>query len=335
MPDPITPENERPVEHIGTLFPSLDGTTPGEAESQEDITGQPLESLNEGADNEYVENILNQPAADATGKPLPAGANVVDVAGAEIEKPKARRGRSVQDRFNILTRNLRGTQDENSELKAELSKLTELVMKQDQKFSATPAPRPASLPGEQSVFQSDPTGEGNSAAGGAATQPFSLDDVRSAVREEISTYDKQLRDANAAQAELTTQQEESLQLALQEFPELADQRSRAHQVYRELYLKSSLRTLPDAPYQIALQVRGMLADEATNSAATVERKKQAGVVTPQPTNTGAVAGGGANVNALKKEMSVLAAEMKQGNNDYRVYRRWRLAREQLKQAQQK
>lgn len=328
---PTTPErenldaNER--SQIGTLFPSLDGESPGEVEPSSDITGQPLPSLSEGEDDKFVDDVVNRPNSEGPEDKTKPTQDTTTVAAGEIREPKPRRGRSLQDRINILTRDRRETRDENSQLRAELQRLTEVVVKQ----SATPAPRPAMKPA--GVFSQDSEGNESGEAGGAAQTPFSIDDVRSAIREEITSYDQEQRTAIAKQSEIQNQQEDSLREALEEFPELGDQRSRANQVYRELYLKSPLRGLPDAPYQVALQVRGILADESQQAAVTTDKKRQAGVVTPTPTNTSST--GGPSAAVLRKQYDTLSQELRSGNTDFRLYKRWRDIRDQLQSQQKK
>jgi hypothetical protein len=104
-----------------------------------------------------------------------------------------------------------------------------------------------------------------------------------------------------------------------------DTRSRARQIFDELYSSSPLTQLIDGPYQISLQVRGIIADEQRRGqAASPERKLQVGVVMPSPSMSDLPSG---ELQSARAEFAQLTKARRDGNEDFKVYRRWRTLRD--------
>ena len=113
--------------------------------------------------------------------------------------------------------------------------------------------------------------------------------------------------------------------ACAEMPELREPRSAARQYFDQLYADSPLNKLPDGPYQIALQVQGILAAEARRQPSP-ERKLQAGVVVP----AGQSADANSQVGSMRREFDTLTRKMRSGQQNFQEYKRWAFLRENLK-----
>lgn len=327
MTEPIMDRPPLGVNAPGTLFPGLYGDTPGDQRSGADITGQPLPPLNPEHDGPPVLPGTNAAATDVTAPP-PGQMEPEREAVAEVEPPRTRKGRSLQDRIDTLTRRYRQEQSTRAGLETQMESLMGLIQQQNDKINELGrAPRAYSA----STPAADPLGLGDSAAPLVQPTPnpavpFALDDVEKVVGRAIETYDRRAREQNNAAAAHRAAHESSFNEATEEMPELADQRTRARKLFNQLYDESPLRALPDGPYQIALQVRGLLSAEggAANPAMVADRKRQASVVAPQPSATDVP---NVNVAGATQELASLAARMRAGENDFRVYKRWRQLRE--------
>lgn len=305
------------------LFPALDGSSPGEAPRTQDITGTVLPASNEpngrpalgGSSLSMVpEHLQSRPAADAPAIPE------VEV-GVDGGPPGARRGRSAQDRIATLTKNWRQEQEGNAQLNNQLAQVLSLVQNQAAELSNLKSNR-ASAPANSG---SSPFGAGSEAANSNA--PISLDAIHGVVREAIGSYDRELRQAQVGQLKLQQAHENSFSDAVVEFPELGDQRTSARQTFNKLFANSPLRALPDAPYQIALQVRGILADEARTASAKADQKRLASPMAPSPSGNDVP---GYEAAADSKRLAQLGLEIKKGNSDYAVFREWKALRDKVR-----
>lgn len=306
----------------GTLFPSEDGLDPGSAEPAQDITGFDL-------------------PAD-TPQPQQAAGEPTTIAADNIEPPTERKGRSAAERIAQLTRRYRAESSARSNVEDQLARLTEIVEKQNNQLRAIntrPLLAPASVQhdafglaeGASPVSPNPPytVGYAVPAQGGANV---SADDIAAAVTKAIDGYDQKQRRERVEQEHLKETQLTSFQEAADEIPELSDARTRTHKLFMELYSGSPLRHLPDAPYQIALQVRGILADEAAHRASPGEleaRKRQASNITPLPTSE---LPSGVDRAALQKEYASIKESLKNGDTDPRTFVRWRKVREALQKS---
>jgi hypothetical protein len=299
-----------PLAPPGPLFPTIEGDEPGSEPNQPDpLPPQGGPDLMPASDAlipaNQMDNASNSPAgAPQSGNIPPAGDH------------GPRRGRSLQDRINTLTRQRHEALDENADLRAQLQ---EILATQRQQMA--PAPRSTSQsqnssPDPHQIDQGD-------------TSPLTVDSVRRVVSEAIETYASREARQKAEHAQLANAQQQSFQAAAEEFPELNDPASPAHRTFMQLYSQSPLKTLPDAPYQIALQVRGLLADQAQSVRGVESRKVAATIIEPSPAMQD-IGPAQANASQAQKTYEDMNAIQKQRRMTFAEYKAWRNAREVLK-----
>jgi len=315
----------------GSIFPALDGGDPGSQETGTDISGQPLPPMTPDAEDMpraagTGETLSSVPAA-LEGAQAPDGAQI---AGGEIEPPLGRKPRTAQERIAQLTRRYRQEQETRGGVEAQLQQTMNILQQQQQEIIALRSGRNGSS-APQANEAADALGLTGTPQQGQS--PITLDSVRSVVREVITDYDAQVRQKSSAVEQLKANHIEAFKDAASEMPELMDQRSRFRAIFDELYSSSPLRALPDGPYQIALQIPGILANEQRRGqAASPERKRQVGVNVPAPVGSGIPDGG---LAGLKKEFAGLTQQMRAGNQDFNTYKQWRTAREKIANAQRR
>lgn len=292
-------------------------------EGSADITGAVLQDLNESGEYDAssigtgstVSSVIEGADAPPVAPDAPKTENI------EGGAPVSRRARSAQERIAQLTRRAyqeREAKDAISQQLQELAKANAAMAEEMKNLRSARAPAPAA------DMTQDPT---------APQPPLTLDAVRSVVGEVIQNYDQQVRAVSAQANALNSAHKASFEGVMAEFPEFGDPRSQARQVFEEVFAGSPLRTLPDAPYQIALQVRGLLADAALTKPAPNsplppgERKQQAAIVSPKQSMTDVPHTGRASA---QRELDRLAHLMRAGNNDAHVYLAWRKLRDQLR-----
>lgn len=270
MPEEITPESEPDI-----TLPSL---------------SEPVEEP--GTELHFGQHISRPPVAGEPEKP-PTGADAV----ADAEKVKTRKRRSFQERVDSLVRQRHEAEEEKTILSAQIQQLlhtNEGLRRQLENFS-----RP-----DRSKKTTD---ELLSELGGGSTQPAEAgagsilpSDIEGIIGKALRNYDQERRMENAAVDRLQTAQRQSYLTALDEFPELGDPRSQAGQLFARVWDSSTLRGDPNGPYQVALMIRGLMADETpVQSGATEQRKQQASVIAPQSTELASTL----NFNTLKKQYS--------------------------------
>jgi hypothetical protein len=315
--DNLTPEQRGPI------FPSLDGNTPGEQDTGTDISDQPLTPL----------SAPDMPDAAGTGSAVSSvpgveGQQAPDdqtVAGADISAPAARKPRTAQDRIAQLTRRYRQEQDARTDLQAQLDELLRVAQSQQQEIAAIRAGRQAPAPRKQANEAADALGLAG--AGEPVDVPITLDAVKNVVREVLGSHVAEERQRTSAVEQMRQAHMTSFKEAVEEMPELADERSQARQVFDELYRTSPISKLPDGPYQLALQVRGILADDARRGqVASPERKRQASVVSPSPSQSDIPDTGR---TAAVREFQGLTAKIRAGDTEFSTYKRWRFLRDNL------
>jgi hypothetical protein len=307
----------------GTVFPEMGGGgAPGDQDPGSDITGRPLPPLtpeNEGFAAGTGSSLSLVPGAE----PGSAGDAPEQVAGAQIDPPQGRRGRSAAERIAQLTKQYRQEQRGREDITLQLNEALGILRQQGEELKALRTGR--SAPAASANDAADAlglAGRPTNAGGGA---DITLDSIRGIVRDTISEYDSRAQQRNSQIEQTKAAHEASFMEAAEEMPELLDQRSTARRHFDELYRTSPLRFLADAPYQIALQVRGILADDARRGA-TAERKLQAGVVAP-------AAGPADTLNSraqMQREYAKLVDQRKRGDDDFQNYKRMMFLRENLK-----
>lgn len=232
-----------------------------------------------------------EPAAEPVleGQEAPPAEKVaVEDLGPQQPTP-ARRPRTAQERIAALVRQKHEAADENAALRAELAELRGLVGGfVTQRISAPSVlPAPAAAP-------KDPIGDlllsGGAApapAPAAAPVPQTPLDIQAEINKAFEARDRQTRTQQAEVLRLRQAHERSFKTACEDLPALRKADSPARVLFNELFDNSPFRGHPDAPEHIALQVRGLLADEAATAQRTTRAKAQASV-TPvaSPTDEG-------------------------------------------------
>jgi hypothetical protein len=303
----------------GTVFPGLDGT-PGDRDGGADITGQVLPPLTP----EYEDAAgTGSNVSIVPGGPEPAG-DAPTVAGGQIEAPTGRRARSAQDRIAQLTKQYRQEQRARGDIEGQLSEALSILRAQGEQLNELRAGR-APAPRQAANEAADALGLGStpSETGG---QSITLDSIDRLLQSRFSDYEARAQQRNTEIEQMRQSHEAAFKEASEEMPELLDNRSAARRVFDQLYAVSPLRTLPDGPYQIALQVQGILAAESRGGGQNPQRKLQAGVVAPAAGPTDIPDSQRANA---RKEFEKLTQLRRGGNEDFQVYKKWRQLRDNL------
>lgn len=308
-----------------TLFPSLYGGSPGEAEVSQDITDQVLPPLSPPNDpitdplKDYpladasvdVSTISPVPQYDVPGQP-PADGPAVAVVDGKPRPAQEPRRRSMKDRISSLIGQRNAEREGRGLAEQQLEAMTDALLKQGEKLDQfvrsgrAPAQPPV-------VSQKDPiTGEPVAPVLGHA-EVITPDTISKIVAQEITNYDQRLRTANDANARLQRVQEESYEAAVEDIPALADPNSAAAKTFTQVWNRSPLRSLEDGPYQVALQVAGLIAEDQAANQNLTSRKRQASINNPQPTATDTL-GEGQKV-ALEKEYQRIGGLMRAGSRD--------------------
>ncbi len=320
-----------------SLFPSLYGNSPGEAEVSQDITDTVLPLLSApapaapapaapGAPAPPADPLAEYPLADAsvdvsTISPvpnydvpgqLPAAGPGVAVVDGQPRPPQETRRRSMKDRISSLIGQRNAEREGRGLAEQQLEAMTNALLKQGEKLDQFV--RSGRAPAQPPVVgQTDPiTGEPAAPQLGHAA-PVTSDEISQIVAREIGNYDQRLRTANDANVRLQLVQEESYEAAVEDIPALADPNSAAAKTFTQVWARSPLRSLEDGPYQVALQVAGLIAEDQAANQTLTARKRQASINNPQPTATDTL-GEGQKV-ALTKEYQRISGLIRAGSKD--------------------
>jgi len=277
---------------------------------------------------------------EGQGAPPPVPGTVIEDTTPQPQDQPGR-PRTARDRIAQLTGRYRAEQQKTGALESQLSQVLDVMKAQGEELKelrgtlARP-PTGAAVPqdkGDDILGLAGANPNPRSAEATTGGVPMTPDTLRAVMAETIAAYDQNRRQQESVRERLITEQELSFGEAVQEIPSLNDKRSKAFQVFSEIYETSPLRNLSDGPYQVALQVKGILASEqpdavttATPQQAHEDRLRHAAL--PQQSSTPQVPEAGRA--ALQKRYGLLSAEIKRGNEDYNVYREWRMLREQLR-----
>lgn len=164
--------------------------------------------------------------------------------------------------------------------------------------------------GHQSQTQADP------AVTGTETELTGASDIRGVIKDEIRGAMGSLREemlAERAQAQLMDSHRQSLRMAVNEAPELADQSSQLWKYVDHVFRSdANLRSDPNGPLKALYQVQGMMVSGG-NTEATTERKAAATV----PTGTGSIAqdGTAANIEELRADVASIKKDMHRNAGD--------------------
>lgn len=312
----------------GTLFPSLDGSDPGEVAPTADITDvqlPPLFPQSEPTVYAPVEDPMNPgvqqappppaqsvqiPGYEAPGQP-PADVSIIDP-NPRQEPPAPRRG--LREKIATLVGQT-GRQDGSGRYAEEqLAQITDALLKQGRVLEQLTSGRTSHMPAPVNQIEGDVDPITGQAANMApAPQPVSATDIERIITGAIQNYDSQLRQQQQQITELQVAQEQSYNNAVADVPGLSDPNSVFSKTFQEVWRQSPLNQLPDGPYHVALQVQGLLAAEQQANASLTERKRQASVSVPQPTATDEL--GVAQKTALTQEYARLSQAIKAGNRD--------------------
>lgn len=342
MPNPDVPNLPSRVDQpTSTLFPSLGGGAPADhgAVEGQDITGQWLPSLS--ADNDLPPSnarggsVIPSEGAPAMIDPVPAPTHreasvILD------EPPAARRPRTVQDRINRLVKQWRQAEEQKSDLERNLELVARRLQEQDALIKEIANNRQPSLSAYNPPMPLDPLASINPAnvpAAPLADRPLTAQSIKEIISGELNSFVARTSEQTRQVQQLQAAHQESFQEAVEEFPELADQRSSARQLFDRLYTSSPLRALPNAPYQIALQVQGLLVGESRQAAPglSVEDRKRAASVPSTRTTPQVIPE--AQRGAYQKEFDRVGSLIKAGDSSFETYRQWRQIRDGLRPAQ--
>lgn len=339
MPNPDVPN--LPVhanQPNSTLFPSLDGGAPADDGAQDgrDITGQWLPALNEPEpteDGDLPRAFTGGSSLPSTGAPPlsdPAASPASREATVVLDQPPAqRRPRTVQDRINRLTKQWRQAEEQKSTLEQQLSTVVQKLQEQDRYIRDLAAGRsPTSMSNPTFDPAAPPPSAGQPPVGHSDRQ-LTAEEVRGIVTGAINEFATKSIEQNRQLAALQAAHDESFREAVEEFPELADTRTSARQLFDRLYASSPLRALPNAPYQIALQVQGILVGEGRQAAPGLgveDRKRAASVPVARPTPQDIP---DSQRGAYQQEFERLGGQIRAGDSSFETYRKWRRLRDGL------
>lgn len=311
----------------GTLFPSLSGDEPGENINRPSPpTNEPLvDPKNPIPDYPPHSNFV--PEAHRVAEPVQEGAPAPTPAE-PVDDPNARpKRRTAAERIAQLTKRWRQAEGTRSQLEVQLQNMTQQLVSNQQRLEQLIASRSAP-PSRASngEFVGDST-DGTPQPGVGPT-PVTKDDVRSIVADVIQGIATEQQRKQTEVIRLQQSQQTSFAEAVEEFPELNDRRTRANQLFHEIYANSPLRYQADGPYQIALQVRGILADEATEARVQQSNKVAASVVTPRASGVDAP---DSEKQKAVKTYQVLSQRMREiGRLPFEEWKEWRKARDVIR-----
>lgn len=316
-----------PESPIGTLFPSLDGSSPGDTK---DAVGTNLEDtpVLPGFDTfrddpQYNPSKIAGPTGQAIreGDEEPAGGDNAAAEGADA--PKTSRTSRLQERIGRLTRARREAEDSRDQLGSQLAAVlaqNQELMSQLVASRAAPAAAPASTAG------SEPFAGGESRSGAI---PITAVDVQriveGTVRRALAPVVEAQQGSQAA-ANTRVAHERSFADATVDYPELRDQESDLRKTFNELYDNSDADFLrrSDAPYRIAIMARGLLADEKRSEQRQARRKVGASVHVPTPTATDGIESG-APSKTVQDGVAAAKQRLRLGQGTFDDYKLIRLA----------
>jgi hypothetical protein len=303
----------------GTLFPGLDGT-PGEIPESTDITGIVLPSLSsdpqptdgdyplsEAAQNVSVHSFNRESHGNEPPAQMPQDVAVIDGTPRQPEPGTPRR--SLDDKIDALI----GATPSEGRTYAEdqLAQLTDALLQQGRQIEQLISNRRTPTPAPAPTGEVDPiTGQ---AAGAPAPAPVSAGDIENVVSRALQNYDAEQQKARNATVQLQLSHEDSYRRAALDVPGIDDPTSPVHKTFLRIWTRSPLQKLPDGPYQVALQVQGLLAADAASNAALTQRKRQASPASPAPTATDQLGEG--QVQALQAEYAKISQQLRNGVRD--------------------
>lgn len=309
------------------------------ADDVQDITDQPLPDLYDDDAHSDVGAHSTVPGLDV-GPDDPRTPDVppVDDPG-DVQRNRNRR--SAAERIAQLTRKFRDEEEQRGVAEQMLENQSRQIMALQQQISrighspiqGVPANHGAPRPSASDLFgDADPTEQTPTIPHQGVPASLTREDIRSVLREVVTEQNLEHQKQLADQQRLLQAHEEAFGVAAEDFPELADQNSTARRLFNELYQKSPIKNLPDAPLQIAYQVRGILADQRSPRSTDQAKRQMAGIV---PTPTGAAEIGESQIAQAKKRVGQLQEAIRNGDTSFNTYRELRQLRQQLTQARRR
>lgn len=308
------------------LFPSLTGGSPGDnpdlGQSLDEtpvlppLTPPPPENFPEAKDVSVAqaEAAFSQQGGAEDSNVVTAPSGGVPPEGYSASSRK----RSAEARIAQLTARYRTTQDQNSVLANELHRLRETIATMQaggvqpagQRHPGNAPPQAPDLP-----ISADPTGSASTNRG------VDLGAVEAAIARHIKPLTDRITQTDEA-LQRKTEHEQSWSAAVADFPEL-QQPGDANALFNELYRTHPLRLLPDGPEQIAVMVKGILADSRREQAAAAHRKIGAAVHIPSVSPTDVLPR--AQEERIGEAIRQSADKLRRGDNSFDTYRALRLA----------
>lgn len=319
MPEPITSPTTSGMPAPGSIFPDLYTSREGPA----DVTGILTRLRDSGSAGGVLPPSTvarSQELSVVPDAPSQAPAAVDErVAIEDLGVRQSGRPRNAQERIAQLTRRYHEKADETQELRAEIAELRGLVQSIPQQFAARAATQAAP------VSAHDPIGALlNGGAGASPNAPTaspaapSLLDVSRVVNEALDARDQRQRAQFDRSETIRQAHVQSFAEACEVVPALRDQRTQAWHTFEQLFHPNSpFRQLPDGPLHVALQVKGILADEIPRQA-TPQQRQQASLVTPAAAPVDLT---GSQRGAVQKELEAAYAEMRGGDSTPGLHKR--------------
>jgi hypothetical protein len=226
---------------------------------------------------------------------------------AEPQGGKPTRKPTAQERINRLVKRNHQATDENSALRGELARLTEVVSQ----LQTGSAPRPAATPSAPTApWKQQPQGEVPPA------QALSML-VEQAVAKAIQPI-AQRTEEDAKLAQLQAAHERSFSEVAEEHPELRDQTSPLRQTFNALFDgRPEIAALPDAPAIVTTMALGVLGGAAEAQKEQTSRKRSAVIHKPSPIPTDTGPGPGKQV---LQQVEAARARLRAGESNLEDYK---------------
>lgn len=306
-----------------TLFPALDGASPGQQDAGQNLGEYPFGAPLHGEDSlplaDTSSGVVSPAEVQRQSEELPASnASILEGASAAVPPGNtsvSNRKRSAEERINQLTARWRSTETENSALQNQVAQLTQMIGQMQMQQSAQSSPRAQYGSGEASPSDPNPF----AVAGGGSAPGVDANSLRRIIEESVAPLAQTvtgLVQANQRKA----LHEVSFARAVEDFPELAKPGSEARAVFDKLYANHGLAAEPDGPEQIAVMVRGILAGARRDSQTVSQRKVAASVQVPTPSASDDVVSGQPQTHQIEQARRELLQRMRSGDRSFETYR---------------
>lgn len=332
MPDLIPTPGDRPA---STVFEPIDGG-PADGTSQPNIAEDFTVPRPEGLDDTPFDDLPDAPGQATQPQAEPPSEDVDQSRPATVPRePKMPgRKRTASERIRELIGQRNEARDEANATAEQLALMREQIAQSHQMIAALAQQRtaPVQQPSQSPAFMSQEDFNPGTPAPAQGQPPDVQAAIRAALQQELGPLLQEARQrtaAEAAQRQLLAEHNASFERAAEDYPELRDLNSVFRKQFNELYANSPLSQLPNAPEQLALQVRGLLADERAGQRQVATRKRGAAVMSPQSTAVDELAG--EDVNSLRQALDPLLRKLRQGDASLETYTKVRMLRQAINQ----